>query len=159
MSDLPTSDKVRRFANAQFTSDALIPLLTLNHETFDQPGRIARNTADVVSRGMLFQSLSFDIIWPNMDGKSVPSFQVTVDVVDTNIRRSIQLATSPVRVDLEVVLASDPDVVEIGIVGVLVLRDVQWDDFTLTGSLMLEDVMQQIVPGDVYDPVQFPGIF
>lgn len=154
----PTSEAIRRFANARATSDALIPLLTITHPTFDQPARIAANTSDVISRGMRFVSLGFELIWPKVDGKSVPMWGVRIDSTDPDIRRKCQAATSPPGVTLEAVLASAPDTLEIQVTG-LVLRNVTWDDVTLTGQLILDDATQQILPGHSYDPVQFAGIF
>jgi hypothetical protein len=146
----------QRLANARSTDDAFIALLTLEHPSFDAPARIARNTEDVVSRGLKFQALSFEIVWPD---SVAHAFQLRVDIIDTDIRNRVRAASGPIRATVEAVLSDAPDVVVEGPHGDLILRDVHWDDLTLTGSLARDDALQQMLPGDSYDPIQFAGIF
>lgn len=149
------SQKMQRYINAAASGDALLYLLEVTHENLVGVGYCVANTEDVIHQGRRYQAVAFNLIEPGADGK----WKLSLDVVDPAIRREIHGAQGPLRVNIKQVFASDPDVIELDISDILIMRDVTWDDFTLTGTLEPDSVWAQIVPGDSYSPDTTPGIF
>jgi len=61
-------------------------------------------------------------------------------------------------INLSVVLASDPDTVEIGPIA-FKLKSIEYDALTITGELGLRDMYNEGVPKDSFDPNTAPGLF
>jgi hypothetical protein len=143
-----------RFTNAPATGDALIDLLDVTHDDLTGIGYIACNTEDVIHAGKRYVGTAFGV-QPNERG----SFEISLDIVNPEIRREVHRATAPLRATYLCVFAHNPDEIEYGPFTDLILRDVSWTDLTLTGTLELDSVEAQIVPGDYYSPQNTPGIY
>ena len=59
---------------------------------------------------------------------------------------------------LEIITNVNYDVVERA-VGYLKLTSVDYDTFKIRGTLQVDNVLSRRFPADIYDPVQFPGLF
>lgn len=143
---------------AQHTDEAFILLVTFTHVPTNEVYRAALNTEDVVSNGQVFTATYFDIALPEVANKSPQGAQITIDNVDERLIGLLRSITQPLQVVLQLVLASTPDVLEMEFPD-LVLREADWDESKITGTLVSEDPLNQAFPAHFYDPRNFQGIF
>jgi len=145
-------------AQAQETGEVYLALVTLTHAdpTFETK-RYVRNTTDVVSRGQTFTAVAFDISLPDEDDEGSREVQLVLDNVDRRDVEAVRRLTSPLQVLLEVVLASQPDVVETQ--ARLGLRGVQIDAATIAGTLADDPFLHLRYPAATYSQADYPGLF
>jgi len=154
----PLSNPAKQGVFAQETEQVFLPLVTITHPDLAEPIRVVRNTEDIVSRGQEFVALGFDLTLPDDSEDSVPAMKLEIDNVDRRIVEAIRTITSPAQVTTEVVLASQPDTVEAAFEG-YTLRDTEYDALRVTGTLALEDVLNEPFPSGTFTPNLFPGMF
>lgn len=147
-----------RALTAHETEEVFLTLLTIQHIDLDSPIRIVANNQDIVSRGDSYLALGFEITLPQDDGETIPQVQLSIDNVDREITETIRSLTSSPSITLEVIMASSPDAVELVIYDMM-LDSVTYDDTTITGSLVVEDILNQSFPSSVIDPQQYKGLF
>jgi hypothetical protein len=70
----------------------------------------------------------------------------------------LRRVVTPVQVKIELVLASQPDTIEM-VIEDLFLREVNWNISSISGKLMIEDMLNAGFPADIYEPRTFQGIF
>lgn len=116
------------------------------------------NNVPVVSRLKTYIPFAFAVDMFIDDGDRIPTMGLTVDNVTRELIDEIRLITSPLQVDLELVAASNPDLVEISVPR-MTLRDISYTGLSLTGTLMLDDVLNQRFPAERVDPQQYGGLF
>ncbi len=140
------------------TAQSFLMLLTLDHADITPPIRVVNNTENITSRGDEFIAYPFELELPDSVTTSAPKAKLTIDNVSREIAQSIRQITSAPTVLMELIRASDPDTVEVGF-PVFTLRDVKWDMLTVSGELVLEDLMTEPFPADQFTPSYFPGLF
>lgn len=143
---------------AEETSEPWILLLTMDHADLDDPVRVVRNKTDITSNGNLYVGFSFDVNLPTDSGDTVPITSIRMDNVDRRIVDAVRAISSPATVKLEVILASDPDVVEITLDN-MKMRQVEYDALLVEAVLQYEDVLHQAFPTHTYTPANAPGLF
>lgn len=148
----------RQALQAPSTGEAFIPLVTITHAPTNDVFRVCANTERVVSRGQVFEPYAFTITLPVESGEEIGAVNFALDNTTLLLVDMLRRITEPAQFLLEIVLASRPDYVEYTIADLL-LREVRWDASTINGRLMLDDVLNQRFPKDVYDPHQFAGLF
>jgi hypothetical protein len=99
----------------------------------------------------------FKIVLPNSSEDSPPIARLTLDNVTRTLVESIREIEGPIQLELVVVLAGSPDVVEIGPLDFEV-RQVRWGA-TLECDLTYEPILARAVPAEVFRPGSFPGLF
>ena len=138
----------------QQTDEVNLIIVEIDHTDLDTPIRVVNNTENVTSGGDEYLAAGFNIKLPNDDGHT--SIDVcNIDRVMVNAIRSI--STRP-TVSLSVILASDPNTVEVGPY-VMELADVGYDAFTVYGKLSFDDFLDEPYGGDVFTPGQYIGLF
>jgi hypothetical protein len=141
---------------AQQTGEVWLVLLTITN-----PGaatiRVVNNTEDVVSRGATFQAFPFEIELPGEDPDSPSSARLRIDNVDKRIVEAVRSIVSPPLITIEVVLASQPDTVEIAYSN-LTMRSVEYDAESVRGELTFESIYSEPVTLTI-TPNRFPGLF
>lgn len=156
----PLSTVAKRAIFAQQTSEAFIVLLELEHPNFSGIIRVCSNDRPIVSNGYEYLPFPFEIILPDDAEIESPRVQLRIDNVDRRIiseMRSV-VSGSPVTVRLYVVVASTPDVREVGPIE-FTLRDVEYTAATIEGTLLYEDLLNEPYPADAFTPTWFPGLF
>ncbi len=142
--------------NAQESGEVWLVLLTLSN-----PGittiRVVNNTENIVSRGNTFIAFPFDIELPGEDATSPAKAVLRIDNVDKQIVEAVRSISTPPAVTLEVVLASQPDTVEIAFAG-MTLRAVEYDADSVRGELIFESIFTEPVSYNI-TPNRFPGLF
>ncbi len=145
-------------ANAQATSEVFLVLLKIDHADLTSPTRIVNNTKDIVSGGDTFSAYPFEITLPDDDPERPPEVTVAIDNVAQDIIASLRSVGSPLSFDLSVVLASDPDTVEIGPLK-LEMTAADWDAGVIRGRLAYPELLDQPYPADTFNPALYPGVF
>ena len=143
---------------AASTPEAFIALVTITHAATGEVFRVCMNTEPVVSRGETFAAYAFRFQLPAESGEEVGQVEFEIDNTDLLLIDMLRRITSPAEFLIEIVLASAPDVVELAVAD-LVLREVTWDAVAVRGKLLLDDVLNQRFPKDVFDPIQYPGLY
>ena len=142
------------------TSEVFVVLLELEHPSFVQNLRFCSNDLTVSAFGYDYLPFPFEIVLPNDADDEPPRVTLRIDNVDRRIVGEIRNITGggPVMVRVYVVLASQPDTIEVGPLE-FSLRDVEYNDATIEGSLMYEEVLNEQFPADAFTPARFPGLF
>jgi hypothetical protein len=152
------SARAVRAALALETGDAFIVLLTFIDNSDGTRYRVALNTENITSRGNVYTACWFSFSLPPDDDEAPKGVSLSIDNVDLGLIGVLRRITKPLGAIIEIVLAATPDVIEIELHDLL-LREVTWDESTITGQLVSDDPLNQAYPGDVYEPRTFPGIF
>lgn len=153
------SAAARAAAFAQETGEAFIVLLELEHPQFAGIIRVCSNNVGVYSGGNLYQPFPFEVNLPDDTEDAVPRVTLKIDNIDRRIMAEVRAITSgAVTVRMSVVLASSPDVIEVGPL-TFTLRDVTYDAMTIEGALVYEDVLNEAFPSGEFSQSRFPGLF
>lgn len=139
------------------TSEAYIVLLTIDHEEMDEPFYVTSNGVEVISNGVLFYPYPFTITLPDDTERPFSQGRLTIDTVSQTMVAARWFNT-PVTITIQIVLASDPDTVEIEFPD-FELTDLTYDDQTISGNLSIESFVEEPFPGDAFIPSYFPGLF
>jgi hypothetical protein len=140
------------------TNEAFIPLVTITHDPTGDVFRVCRNSEPITSRGQVFAAYGFDLTLPVESGEEIGNVTFVLDNADMLLVDMVRRISDPAHFLIEVVLASAPDNVEYSVADLL-LREVSWDANKINGKLMLDDVLNQQFPKDVFDPIQYAGLF
>lgn len=145
-------------AMAQQTEEVMLLLLTIDHDDFSTPIRVVNNTEDVTSNGNSFVAYPFEIDIPGDTADTPPRVRLRIDNVDRQIVQAVRDIASPPTMKLEVILASDPDTIEISFDN-LKLKNVTYDVFAVEGELAWEDILNNPYPYHTFTPSSNPGLF
>jgi len=152
------SDRALHAVFTQHSDETFLLLVTFSHIPTNETYRAALNTENVVSNGQVFTGTYFEIQLPEISNRSPQGCQVSLDNVDMRLVGLLRSITQPLQVTLQVVLASQPDVIEMEFTD-LVLREANWDVSKITGRLVSEDPLNQAYPAHLYEPRTFQGLF
>lgn len=148
----------RKQMNSPNGQDPFLVLLTVRYAPTKTVFRAVNNNADITSRGNVYSAYPFQLALPTESGEEIGRASISIDNTDLALVDLLREATEAPRIDLEVIAASKPDTVEIGILD-LALRNVKWDANTISGELLTDDFLSQTFPGDVYTPLEWQGLF
>jgi hypothetical protein len=151
------SSRAIESGNAPQTDEVWLVLLTISHADIPEPIRVVNNNENVTSRGHEFIAFPFDISLPGEDPDMPSKARLRIDNLDRRVVNTIRAITSPPNVTLEVILASDPNTVEISFEG-LTMREVEYDVQAVTGDLVYESIYTEPVTSTM-TPSRFPGLF
>jgi hypothetical protein len=120
--------------------------------------RVVNNTEDIVSRGETFLACPFQIVLPDEVDYATTNARIEIDNVDPSIWQGIRALGFAPEVRLEVILASETDVVLISSAG-LKLREAIATSTVISGVLVPDTIWQTGYPEGDYDPPQNRGLF
>ncbi|MFY0638714.1 DUF1833 family protein [Maricaulis maris] len=86
--------------------------LALQYPSITAPLRLVSNKTDIVSRGDTYRAWGFGLVEPDEGDDARGAVSIVVDNVDKAIIAVLRSIETPAIVTVEVVLASNPDVVE-----------------------------------------------
>ncbi len=152
------SSVFNRGANDPTSNVAFLVLLTIRHDPSMSLFRAVNNDEDIISRGMTFTAFPFELSLPVESGEELGVAKLSIDNTDLILVDMLRAATAAPRVDIEVILSSARDTVEIAIKD-LAMRNVEWDASTITAQLYNENFLNMGFPGDSYDPQEWQGLF
>jgi hypothetical protein len=139
------------------SDDPLLMLVTLTHTSFTTL-RLVNNTEDVISRGNTHIAFPMRINLPAEDGVNVLKSQIQFDNVSLDLIDEIRSVTTPIDTTIELVLASDPDTVEISF-NEFKISNVRYDSRTINADLFLDDFLHTELTSERYTPTIYPGLF
>lgn len=155
----PLSQIAIESSQAQATDETWLTLLEIVHPKLTPSIRVANNTEDVVSRGETFVAFPFEVVLQTDDGEHLPQISLTIGNVDRTLVEAIRSIEDPPSVNLSVILASRPDNPEIEIQK-MTLREVTYDAFSITATLLAEDLLNQRHPRDMISTASgYRGLF
>jgi len=148
----------RRSALAAETAESFLALITLTHPALAEPICVTSDGVSTVSRGKTFVPYPFELTLAAERDDQIDRASIAIDNIDRRITQALVGATVPPTVTIEIVLASQPDTVEGGSY-VYDLVEISYDALRVTGTLAYEAILNEPIPGDIIDPVRFPGAF
>ena len=151
---MTVSATFKAVAYAQQTNEVVLVILEIDHDDLAAPIRVVNNTENITSGGDEYLAAGFDIKLPDDDGKTT----ISVCNVDRIMVQAIRSISSRPTVTISVILASDPDTIEVGPY-IMELSEVSYDAFTVTGTLTFDNFLDEPFPGDKFNPGIFPGLF
>ena len=143
---------------AENTGEVFLTLLAITNPSTSEVVRVANNMADITSNGNVFTAYPFELNLPSDLSDSLDEVQLVIDNVDRSIVDLIRSLTLPATVTLQVILASDPDTIELE-APEMKLKSVQYDGLQVTMGIQYEDVLNNKIPGSIYNPQNAPGLF
>lgn len=162
------SNQAKAALYSQQTSEVLILLLTIDHETLAQPIRLSSDPTETLpdagvlgtlSRDEEYIYLPFSVNLPNQDESGIARASISIDNIDRRIIQAVRDARgSQLDITIELILASQPDDPEISITGFRLER-VQYDALTVTGEISIEYFDLEPFPSKRFTPADFPGLF
>lgn len=153
-----TSLTFREAVFSQETVEAFIVLIEIDHADLSAPIRVCSNSENITSNGNLYVALPFRLSLPDDQADQFTRARLEIDNVDRSIVESLRLIDTAPTVSLSVVLASDPDTVEVTFPN-LILRKANYDVMTVSGNVSLTTFMEEPFPGDTFLPSTVPGVF
>lgn len=143
---------------AQEGTDVFLLCLTLEHDDLPNPIRLVKNTEDLVRNAGTFAKCYFDVRLAEDAADSPPQVQIVIDNIDKAIGIALQTLQGKVQITLDVVLASQPNTVEIS-QGFFLLNST-FNARAITGTLGYEEeVLNQSFPQYTYTPNNTPGLW
>ena len=139
------------------TDEAYLVLLTIDHEDLDDPLYVTSNGIAVISGGNTFLPYPFTLTLPDDTERPFSRGRLTIDAV-SQTWLAIRWFNTPVSITIQVVLASDPDTVEVEFPD-FELTELSYNEQTISGSLSIESFTEEPFPGDAFIPSFFPGLF
>jgi len=153
-----TSATFRDAVYSQRTSEAFIVLLTIEHDDLAAPIRLSSDGVDTTSNGETFIAYPFNITFPDDPEEGITMGKFEIDNVAQDYIAAIRsISTSP-TMQIDVVLASDPDTLEVSLSG-FEMTNIEYTANVISFSLSVESFMNEPWPGDSFLPSTFPGLF
>jgi len=143
---------------AQESNDPFLMLVTINHISMPAPILLCTNSVNVVSRGDTYLPFPMTVILAPDDGESSREVQMTFDNVSREIIDELRSVTDPLDVKIEMVLASNPDYVQIAIED-LKIKNITYDRQKITARLFLDNFLNVGLTAERYTPLNYPGLF
>lgn len=162
-----TSDSFKQQFYAQETESVFIVLLTLSSDDLAEDILIASdpyellptaNVRGVVSNGLEYIFIPFEITLPKDDSTGVVTAGITIDNVARDVIDQARSVRSPINVRIQVVLSDDVDAVELDY-DYFKLTNVRYTTTTVTGQLTLDYWELEPFPSGRFTPSYFPGLF
>ena len=142
----------------QVSNDPYLSLFTLTHPSFAETIRLVNNSEDIVSNSFTFRSFPVKVVLPPDDNDTAKEVNIQFDNVSLELIDELRTVTTPIEVKIEMVLASNPDVVQQSIEE-LKLKGIQFNSQVITGKLIMDDFLNVGLTSERYTPLNFPGIF
>ncbi len=161
------STTFKQAAYAQETDEVFIGLVTFTSDELAAPIYVATdpfellpiaNVKGVVSNGVEFVYLPFDITLPRDDRTGAVSAKMRIENISRQIIGAARSIRNPLNVCIQVVLSDDPDRIEMEF-NYFQLKNVTYDGFTIEGTLALDYWGLEPFPSGRFTPSGFPGMF
>jgi hypothetical protein len=141
---------------AQQSGDPYLTLVTLWTDSFTY--RLVNNTEDIVSNGNLYTAFPMKVRLPADDGESAKDFQLEFDNASLLLIASLRSVTEPVNCQIDMILASMPDVVQMT-AGELLVKSISYDKSRIVARIVLDNFLASAMTSERYTPSLYPGMF
>jgi hypothetical protein len=156
------------------SDDVFITLLTISGSGFttiriadNYTTRLSETSEDIVygvqsnlggATTYNFVYLPFSLSLPTEEFSSAPRCNLTVQDVTRYLIPTIRSISSAPSVQIDIVLASDPDVVEVTF-GSFLIGNINYNANTVSAELVVESLAVEPFPQHTFNPSYFPGLF
>lgn len=141
----------------QVSDDPFLMFVTLSHPDITSI-YLVNNTVNQTSRGQEYQAFPMEITLPTDDGESQREVQIDFDNVSLELIDELRSITTPMDVKIEMILASDPDTVQLSLEE-LKLRSVTYDKQKISAKLYMDSFLNVELTSEKYTPTNYPGLF
>lgn len=151
----------KTMSNASETGEVLLALVTIDSPSIvGGPLRVVQDLQNITSNGNVYTAFPFEIRLAGDSDNSPAKITLTIDNIDRTMIAAIKgiPPTTPPTVKVEIVVASQPDTVEITMDN-LVLKNVTGDAFRIDGELWMDEEDLLPFPEGSFTPPLFPGLF
>lgn len=154
---MPLSSTATAALLLPYTDDPVCVLLSLSHPDLPATIRVTNNGANLTSNGDVYQKFPFSIELPG-DNEDEPVAKLRIANVDRSIGDAINAITTPATVSMAIILASDPDTLEMEWQS-FELRNVTWNAMTVEGDLMIRQFATEPFPNIRVRESNFPNLY
>jgi hypothetical protein len=151
----PTAAQVAQLLSPQ-SADVALALLTISGTGMDTV-RLVNNTEDVVSNGETFSAFPFEVEIPSEQPDKPQRVTLRLCAVDRQLIAQIRAASGCPDVQLDVVLASDPDT-SLRAPYQLKLRQAGYEALVVEAELGYEEILQEKWPKWIFTTSEWPGL-
>lgn len=167
------SKSARTAVSAETSELVKVFLITIYHKSLTNPIRVSSDAtvrldeySDQVniiygtrSNGKTYIYAGFEAALLNDENGSAPQVQMTLPNASRTLIEAIeQMGSGPIQVDMQLVFAETPDVVEIEYKG-LELTEITYDESTISGTLSMDLLFAEPFPFRSFTPQEFPFMF
>lgn len=139
------------------STDTWIALLTIDHPDLTEPVRISSDSVDTDSLGETYSAIPFKFILPSDKEGRVTAVDIQVENVTQLLIPDIRAVNSRATLLIQMVLASDPDVVEVEFNN-FYLKKVDYDAVQMTARFV-QDSDRTTPFGLFFTPSNAPSVF
>lgn len=146
-------------------------LLTIYHRDLQEPIRVSSDATvrlsetqeyvayGTISNGLQYVYAGFEAALLNDEAGAIPQVQISIPNAHRNIIEGIEsMGSGLVKVDLQMVFADIPDVVQVDIKG-LYLTQITYDESTISGTLSRDILFNEPFPTRSFTPQEYPFLF
>ena len=141
-----TSDAIQS-AQALSTSSAWLLLLEIDHADLDAPFYLVNNTEAITSNAQEYLAYPFQVVLSPDDGETLPKVKLSIDNVDRALVETIRTISDSPTINIKLILSEHLNDVQMEITD-LVLREVEYDAFSISGTLYADDILNSRYPAD-----------
>ena len=150
--------RFRKGVRRQQTEEVFLMLVTIDHPTLDEPFRFSSDGVDTTSREKTYIAYPFAGSLPDETEDLPAEMTISVDNVDRRIVQGLREAAGVPEVTIEIVLAAEPDTVEVGPRS-FKLMEATYDAAIVAGRLVQDVGLDDAWPYPQITPRTLPGIF
>ncbi len=159
---------MRAAGHSQSTSEAVAVLVTIAHPSLPQPARLSSDPTKrlsidplaygTVSQGHEFAFVMMSALLPDDQQDGPPRSTLVFENVDRDMAAPLRVITTPVSVDLRVVMAATPDAIEQEYTGLQGVRSA-YDAHQVSLDISREPFTSLPWPAGRMTKNRFPGLF
>jgi len=132
-------------------------LIEISHESLETL-YLNNDNVDLVANGNTYTAFPFSVI-PAKDGEdSLPQARLSFSNIGLDLVERIRSITTPLTINLKLVLSSDPTDVQVEI-PTMKARGVSYDDDRIDYTLVYDDILSVSIPSYTYNPLEYGGLF
>jgi hypothetical protein len=160
MTTVITSDAALRAIFSERTTEVFITLVKIESEEigFTTIRWAKDHPTQITSNGETYEGCCFEVSMISDQDENLPESSLRIQNVDRVIVNTVRTLTRPPNISVSVILASEPDTILRGPF-TMKLRNVSWNALVVMGSLKIEDILNEPIPGESMTPELCPGIF
>lgn len=152
----PLSTELKAQIFAQESPDPFLTLVTLVTNSFTY--RLVNNSVDIVSNGQVFTAFPMKVTLPVDDGETAREFQIDFDNASLLLISALRSTTSPIECQIDMILASMPDVIQMTVTDLLI-RSIVYDKTKVSAKIVLDNFLAVAMTSEKYTPLNYPGLF
>ncbi len=150
----------RRAMFAQSSSGVFPILIKIEHASLPEPLRFVNNTEDLSYGGYVYHACPFRFDPPDETEDKITNARITIDAIDQTIVAAIRGMTTPATLTGVAMYWNNEGtpIFEPLVEWAFTLRDVEYDAFSVSGTLIYEDRLDIMIPYREMTPQDVPGV-